>query len=194
MAYYQESTDYYGFIYERRALRIVMSAVGFAAVGPVVTRSLGPLISLSRKLLFFTPILAPTGRFTAPVIYGAMGAAGGYLEDVFAQISYEDTRAKGTPLCVPLWTVRSMLPALLVFVNPALGIKCIWGEQKGCDTAMAQASGSQLQVWPFFCVCLDKDEMLLARLVRGHAPRAFAHSPFIPPEAPSFRLLTGQPY
>ena len=86
-----------------------------------------------------------------------MGAAGGVLEDYVTRQAYQHTVAEGRNVAVPLWTARSMLPAVMFYVNPLLCRKCLDGEQKGTDVAMAFMNGHALQQWPFFSVDLPVD-------------------------------------
>lgn len=51
-----------------------------------------------------------------------------------------------------MWTFRTLLPCAALLLHPLLAAKCLDGEMKGADAALAQRQQRPLQVWPFFAV------------------------------------------
>ena len=86
----------------------------------------------------------------------------GYMEDESAKWAYHTTLWKGFKEDVDLWTPRALVPALLAFLNPLIALKCLDGELKGSESAMAELKGLELQVWPFFAI-VDPEDTLLSR-------------------------------
>jgi hypothetical protein len=66
--------------------------------------------------------------------------------------AWDDTAAAGEAIEPQLWTFRTLLPCAALLLHPLLTIKCLDGEMKGADAALAQRDQRLLQVWPFFAV------------------------------------------
>ena len=150
----ENRSEYDSYIYDRLPHRVCAGIVLGAALAPPFSRFLLSFSWIRHvKAAAWVPLLLPRS-----VAQGAaMGAAGGVLEDYVTRQAYQHTVAEGRNVAVPLWTARSMLPAVMFYVNPLLCRKCLDGEQKGTDVAMAFMNGHALQQWPFFSVDLPVD-------------------------------------
>ena len=142
------------YIYERRMERVVGAACAGALLVPTLSRLLLSFNAV-RVLKAHTgvPVLLPTHALGG----GAIGAVAGWLEDRTVRIAYEETLRARRNVEVPLWTHRSLLPCLVFYVNPLACRKCLDGEQKGTDVAMAQLCGHRFRAWPYFTVDLPED-------------------------------------
>ena len=182
---------YYNYIYNRTPHR----CLGGAVLGCMVVIPTSMLAFRSQafhrfrdvtKIPFFMPIRVQTAA--------ALGAVAGILEDFLVRVSYEETIEAGRPIDVSgvytfslhlsqlshrtyigyrqveMWTARSLGPALLFYAHPFLAWKCLHGEQKGCDVAMALVEKKPFQLWPFFSVQKSNEgqlERLRRRLWNG---------------------------
>ena len=134
----------------RRSERVVETATMFGLAMPFVARRLPARIYINpyQPLHFFLRMWFPRNHGVALVV----GAMGGLLEDFHTRLSYDDTFHRGEALEVEMWTLRSLSPALLFFASPWLALKCLDGELKGSDTALANIENRPLQEYPFFAV------------------------------------------
>ena len=150
----QNRSQYDSYIYDRLPHRVCAGIVLGAAIAPQFSRF---LLSFSWvrhvKAAAWVPLLLPRSAAQG----AALGAAGGVLEDYVTRQAYQHTMIRGRNVAVPLWTARSMLPAVMFYVNPLLCRKCLDGEQKGTDVAMASINGHMVQPWPFFSIDLPVD-------------------------------------
>lgn len=66
--------------------------------------------------------------------------------------AWSDTVAAGVAVEPEMWTFRTLLPCAAFLVNPLLLVKCLDGEMKGADSALAQRARQPVQIWPFYAV------------------------------------------
>lgn len=129
--------DHRAYITERRTERMLGTSLLWALVMP----------PLSSRLAL--PILwVPRERWLAAVL----GALGGAAEDMHARISFADTMRHRESREPELWTMRTLLPAFMFFMSPALIVSCLDGECKGGNTALALLENRPVQWLPFFAV------------------------------------------
>jgi len=156
LARYPERPTAAAYIYERRVERIASAACLGALLAPPFSRLLLSMRWLrALKAHTAVPLLLPTRAWPGGA---ALGGASGWLEDRTVRLAYEETMRQRRNVTVPLWTARSLLPCLLFYANPLACRKCLDGEQKGTDVAMAVLRGDKWRAWPFFTVDLPEDE------------------------------------
>lgn len=130
--------DHRTYITERRTERMLGTSLLWAL--------LMPPLSSSRLVL---PLLwVPRKRWLAAVL----GALGGAAEDMHARIAFVDTMRHREAREPELWTTRTLIPAFLFFMSPALILSCLDGELKGGNTALALLENRPIQSLPFFAV------------------------------------------
>jgi hypothetical protein len=156
LARYPERPTAAAYIYERRVERIASAACLGALVAPPFSRLLLSMRWLrTLKAHTAVPLLLPTRAWPGGA---ALGGVSGWFEDRTVRLAYEETVRQRRNVEVPLWTDRSLLPCVLFYANPLACRKCLDGEQKGTDVAMAVLRGDKWRAWPFFTVDLPEDE------------------------------------
>ena len=166
------TSPHHDYVHDRRYLRLLGGALAFGTCLPVlsrgarafaqravrrrgtggsffdlVVRARGPERPLSTAQGLWLDLWLPRSVPAAAVL----GLLGGYLEDRHARLAWDDIVA-GDLREPAMWTARTLVPALLTFVNPLLGWKCQDGEMKGANAALARCEERDLLVWPFFAV------------------------------------------
>ena len=130
---------YTEFVTSRRTERIVVTSLSWALVLPVLGKRL--------------PVGLPWSWYPGgPRQCLLMGCAGGLAEDIHVRLAYAETMRDGAAIETELWTMRSLVPAVLFLLSPLLGLKCLDGEIQGTSIALAQLEGRPFREWPFFAV------------------------------------------
>ena len=120
---------------------------------PTVTSDAFPLASAGGLASLALPALLADLWFPAsPIMAAAVGAAAGGFEDYHARLAWGDVARCGSAVEPAMWTLRTLVPVHLMFIHPLLALKCLDGEMKGADSALALLEKRPVQCWPFFAV------------------------------------------
>jgi hypothetical protein len=141
--------DPWSYVHTHRVERIVGNACCASLLLPLLNSRLRTL----RPFAGLVQIWLPTHR----PIAAAIGGFAGLAEDTHARIAWQDALESQRAVEATMWTMRSLIPATLFFLNPFLGIKALDGEMKGADSALASIEKRPVVAWPFFAVLLPKE-------------------------------------
>lgn len=170
--------DYHGFVFGRTRERIIGGAVSAVLLFPIL-RLVLVHAGVNR---FVVALWTPKAR------YGfVIGGIGGFLEDRQARLAWHDVHEIGFALEPPMWTMRTLVPALAFFANPFLALKACDGEMKGADTALASLEGRAFRMWPFYAVVDTARPSVLNSNLRFCSP-PHTHTPSLAPLPPSLSL------
>ncbi|KAK3275162.1 hypothetical protein CYMTET_16688 [Cymbomonas tetramitiformis] len=161
--------SHWSYVHDRTAPRVIGNMVIFALCVPPSSRFILPRVRKLTPPFSFWPFWLPK----YPLEAAAMGALGGIFEDLCARLSWQEALQKGIVEDAPLWSPRALMPALAAFVHPLLAWKCLDGNMKGGDCAMAALNCVPIQLWPFFAVDIQDHniaERLLYRVWNGTYP------------------------
>ena len=163
----EEAVDPQGYALERTLHRVVGHTLLTAALLPAVARRLhAALPGLARADDAAVRLVARVWFPTDARRAAAIGAFGGALEDYHCRLAYDEALREQRNREPPLWTPRTLGPGLLFFLHPCLALRCLDGELKGSNCALARIAGLRVAAWPHFAVLPEPPLSTLGSLER----------------------------